>query len=69
MPLFKTKGTVLIHLLELEGMPAEINLSSLIPGRPVAKIYEVNATGQKTGEDLNSIGLKPCEVRFVEVIF
>jgi hypothetical protein len=68
-PLFKTKGTILIHLRELEGMPAEIKLTSLIPRRAIKRIYEVNATGQKTGDDLSSIGLKPFEVKFVEVVF
>jgi hypothetical protein len=68
-PVFKSKGTILIHFRELEGIPAEVKLSSLIPGRPVLKMYEVNATGQRAGEELNSIRLNPFEVKFVEVEF
>jgi len=68
-PVFKDKGTILIHLRELEGIPAEIKLLSLIPNRPVLSMVEVNISGIKKGKELNSIKLNPYEVKFVEVGF
>jgi len=68
-PAFKEKGTILLHFRELDGVPAEVKLSSAIPGRTVNKMVEVNATGKQIGEPLTSIRLKPYEVRFIEVQF
>ena len=68
-PAFKNKGTILLHFRELEGLPAEVKLSSSIDGRPVRKMVEVNVTGKQVGEPLTSVQLKPFEVKFIEVEF
>lgn len=68
-PAFKNKGTILLHFRELEGLPAEVKLSSSIDGRPVRKMVEVNVIGKQVGEPLTSVQLKPFEVKFIEVEF
>ncbi len=66
-PAFKGKNTILLHLRELEGMPAEVALSSALPGLEIKKIIEVNTLGAPIGQPLNSIKFKPFEVKFIEV--
>jgi alpha-mannosidase len=68
-PAFKNKGTILLHFRELEGVPAEVKLSSAVPGQTIKKMVEVNAAGKQTGQPVTSIQLKPYEVRFIEVEF
>ncbi len=68
-PVFEKKNTILLHLRELEGMSAEVNLETKIPGLTIKKISEVNIIGDKIGQDIQSIILKPYEVKFVEVVF
>ncbi len=62
-------GTILLHFRELEGIPAEVKLSSEVPGRPIKKILEVNVAGQPVGQEISSIQLKPFEVKFIKVDF
>jgi alpha-mannosidase len=66
---FKNNGSLLLHFRELEGKPAEVKLSTAIPGRPVQKMIEVNAIGKQIGQPLTSIELRPYEVKFIEVEF
>ena len=68
-PAFKEKGTILLHFRELEGLPAEVNLSSAVPGQSIKKMVEVNAAGKQIGQPVTTIQLKPYEVRFIEVHF
>ena len=68
-PAFKGKGTILLHFRELEGSPAEVKLSSAVPGQTIKRMTEVNTTGKQIGQPLSSIQLKPYEVRFIEVEF
>ena len=68
-PAFKGKGTVLLHFRELEGLPAEVKLSSAVPYQTIKRMTEVNTTGKQIGQPLSSIQLKPYEVRFIEVEF
>lgn len=68
-PAFKNKGTILLHFRELEGLPAEVKLSSSVPGQSIKKMVEVNAAGKQIGQPIISIQLKPFEVRFIEVEF
>ena len=68
-PAFKEKGTILLHFRELEGLPAEVKLSSAVPGQTIKRMVEVNAIGKQIGQPLTSIQLKPYEVRFIEVRF
>lgn len=68
-PAFKGNGTVLLHFRELEGLPAEVKLSSAVPGKTIRRMTEVNTTGKQIGQPLSSIQLKPFEVRFIEVEF
>ncbi len=68
-PAFKGKGTILLHFREIEGLPAEVKLSSAVPGQTLKQMREVNTTGKKIGQPLSSIQLKPYEVRFIEVEF
>ena len=51
-PAFKDKGTILLHFRELEGLTAEVKLSSAIPGQSVKKMVEVNAAGKQIGQPL-----------------
>lgn len=68
-PAFKEKGTILLHFRELEGLPAEVKLSSGVPGQSIKRMVEVNAAGKQIGQPLTSVQLKPFEVRFIEVEF
>jgi hypothetical protein len=68
-PAFKDKRTILLHFRELDGLPAEVKLSSAVPGQSVKRMVEVNTAGKQTGQPLTSIQLKPYEVRFIEVEF
>ena len=68
-PAFKGKGTILLHFRELEGLPAEVKLSSAVPNQSIKRMVEVNAVGRQIGQPVNSIQLKPYEVRFIEVQF
>ena len=68
-PSFNGKNSMLLHFRELEGSPAEVKLSSAVPGKTIKRMTEVNATGKQIGQTLSSIQLKPYEVRFIEVEF
>lgn len=68
-PSFTGKGTILLHFRELEGLPAEVMLSSAVPGQTIKRMTEVNTAGKQIGQPLSSIQLKPYEVRFFEVEF
>jgi len=68
-PAFKADGIILLHFRELEGLPAELKLTSAISGRAIKRITEVNTVGKQIGQALSSIQLKPYEVRFFEVEF
>lgn len=68
-PAFGYEGSIMIHLREIEGLDAEVKISSRIAGRPLKKLYEVNSTGIRMGSDLTSVKLKPFEVKFVEIQF
>jgi alpha-mannosidase len=68
-PLYNRNKAILLHFRELEGIPAEVRLSSSINGQTISKIIEVNVVGQQLGEPLSSVSLKPYEVRFIEVDF
>jgi hypothetical protein len=58
-----------LHFRELEGLPAEVKLSSSVPGQTIKRMIEVNAIGKQIGQSLTSVQLKPYEVRFIEVTF
>ena len=68
-PSFTGEGTILLHFRELEGLPAEVKLSSSVPDQTIKRITEVNTTGKQIGQPLSSIQLKPYEVKFFEVEF
>jgi len=66
-PAFKNTGSILLHFRELEGKPAELKLESKIAGRSIKRMIEVNVIGKEIGNSLQSIRLKPFEVKFVEI--
>lgn len=68
-PAFKGNETILMHFREIEGLPAEINISSVVPGKIIKKIVEVNTLGDQIGQSITSIELRPFEVKFIEVEF
>ena len=68
-PAFKNKGTILLHFRELEGLSAEVNLSSNVSGQSIKSMVEVNAAGKQIGQPITSVTLKPYEVKFIEVEF
>jgi alpha-mannosidase len=68
-PAFKNKGALLLRFREVEGIPGEVNLSSAVPGKSISKMLEVNVQGTQLGQTLNSVKLKPFEVKFIEVEF
>lgn len=68
-PSFKEKRSIFLHFREMEGLPAEVNISSSLPALPVKRIIEVNAAGKESGQPLSSVSLKPYDVRFIEIEF
>jgi alpha-mannosidase len=68
-PAFKAKGTILLHFRELEGQPAEVKLTSAVPGKSIKRMVEVNTAGKQIGQPVTTVILKPFEVRFIEVEF
>jgi alpha-mannosidase len=68
-PVFNGNGSVLLHFRELEGLPAEVQLSSAVPGRPIKKMVVVNAIGGQIGQPVKSIQLSPYEVKFIKIEF
>ncbi|MCE5346465.1 MAG: glycosyl hydrolase family 38 [Bacteroidales bacterium] len=68
-PAFNNDATVILHFRELEGLPADVKLSSGIPNRLIRKMIEVNATGKQIGQPVTSVQLKPYEVKFIEIEF
>ncbi len=68
-PSVNEKRTVLLHFRETEGLPADVKLSSAIPGRPVKRMTEVNAPGTRSGQTVTSVSLRPYEVKFIEIEF
>ena len=68
-PAFKGKGTILLHFREVEGLPAEVKLSSSVPGQSIKRMIEVNISGKQIGQPVSSVQLKPFDVRFIEVEF
>lgn len=68
-PAFKKEGLILLHFRELEGLPAEVKLSSAVPGHSIKKMIEVNVMGTQIGQPVTSIRLKPFEVKFIEIEF
>lgn len=68
-PAFSDNGTILLHFRELEGLPAEVKLSSGISGQTIKRMTEVNTTGKTIGGPISSVQLKPYEVKFIKVEF
>jgi hypothetical protein len=68
-PVHINSRSVLLHFRELEGLPAEVKLSSSLPGHTIRKITEVNVLGKPIGSPVTGVMLKPYEVKFVEVDF
>jgi hypothetical protein len=68
-PVYNKNASILLHFRELEGLPADVGLSSAVAGKTISKIVEVNVLGKQKGEPLTSISLKPYEVKFIEVDF
>ena len=52
-PAFKGNGSILLHFREIEGIPAEVKLTSAIPGQTVKRMVEVNVAGKEIGQPLN----------------
>jgi alpha-mannosidase len=68
-PAFHNGHAILLHFREVEGKPAEIRLSSAIPGQTIKRMVEVTTAGKRIGEPLSTISLKPFGVRFIELEF
>jgi alpha-mannosidase len=68
-PVYENNKSILLHFRELEGLPADIKLSSAVPGQSIRKMVEVNAIGSPIGDPLTSVQLKPHEVKFIEIEF
>jgi hypothetical protein len=68
-PSFTRPGAILLRFRELEGKNGEVKISSAVQGRTVKKLTEVNATGKALGQPVQSVSLKPFEVKFIEVEF
>ncbi len=59
--------SVLLHFREVEGVPANIELSSYVENRPVKSLKQVTVAGEKI-KDLNGkISFKANEVKFIEI--
>jgi hypothetical protein len=68
-PAFKDKGTLLLRFREVEGVPGEVKVSSVVPGKSIIRMTEINAAGIKKGEPITSVKVQPFEVSFIEVEF
>ncbi|HOI78163.1 MAG TPA: glycosyl hydrolase family 38, partial [Petrimonas sp.] len=61
------KKSIILHLRELEGLPADIKLSPADQTLTIKKVTEINSLGERTGQPISAIRLKPYEVKFIEV--
>jgi len=68
-PSYKNNGTILLRFREVEGLPAEVKLSSAVPEKSIKKMVEVNAVGNQIGQPLITVQMKPYEVKFIELTF
>ena len=68
-PAFNNTKSIILHFREVEGMTAELTLLSKIEGRSIKRLVEVNIIGKEIGSTIQTISLKPFEVKFVEVQF
>jgi hypothetical protein len=68
-PAFKNEESILLHFREVDGIPANIQLSSKVANRPIKNLKEVNSIGEEIGALDNNISFKPNEVKFIEVQF
>jgi len=66
-PMPGNNNSVLLHFRELDGLPAEITLSSPNSQRAIYRMIEVNVIGVPVGSPVSSVKLKPYEVKFIEV--
>jgi hypothetical protein len=68
-PVFNRERTILLHLRELEGIPAEVEISTAVPGQMIRKMTEVSSVGKPVGQLVSTVPMKPYEVKFIEVEF
>jgi hypothetical protein len=60
-------GSVLLHFRELDGVAGSVTVTSVINGRPIRRIFEVNIIGEEIGQSLNSLNMKPFESKFIQI--
>ncbi|MFY9172538.1 MAG: hypothetical protein WAO03_05260, partial [Petrimonas mucosa] len=61
------KRSVVLHFREVDGLPAEIQLSPANATVTIRKVTEINSLGEETGAAGSTIRLVPYEVKFIEV--
>ncbi len=61
------KKSIVLHFRELEGLPADIKLSPADPTITIKRMTEINSLGERTGQPVSTIRLRPYEVKFIEV--
>ncbi|MDD4869892.1 MAG: glycoside hydrolase family 38 C-terminal domain-containing protein [Kiritimatiellae bacterium] len=58
---------IFLHLREIEGKSASINLKNMVAAVPLRKMDELNVVEQPLHKGLKSIEFKPYEVKFIRV--
>ncbi len=66
-PAFKGNGNVILHFREVDGLPAEIQLSSEIPDKRIKSVKQVNILGETMEQLDQNIAFEPYEVKFIEL--
>ena len=62
-------GEVLLHLREVAGQKTMLDLGNVITWASVEDAEEVNALGRTIQDGIESLQLKPYDVRFVRLRF
>ena len=62
-------GGVLLHVREVAGEPTRLDVSNVKTWTAVEKVAEVNALGDLIHDGIESLELKPYDVRFVRLRF
>jgi hypothetical protein len=62
----KDNKTLLLRFREVDGLPAEVSITSATDQK-FNRIIEVSSTSQQIGQPLKSVIFKPYEVKFIEL--
>jgi hypothetical protein len=61
------ENAVWLHLREIDGQPATLSSVNVSAWRPIAQADEVNVLGEVVRSGIDTLDLKPFEVKFVRL--